>query len=647
MGFEAHADNPLCRLGFSSASRDQRQFRIRVLLAPGRFGNRIMPTLPSVLRSSFALFAAFVLLVSLGLTRAAERPLPGDPNQDRSPVDLVIAHDARWIATANQTSSTVSLVSLSDRSLLDEVSVGQHPSSIVLHPDGKHLLVSSSYAGKLHWLRVEGQKLQHAGELQLGFQPTGLALSADGAMVYVCLTDADAVAIVDFQTSRVVRRIPVGRWPRSLAISNDGTRLAVGTSGDRGISIVDLQEGKLLHIDRFVGLNIGHMQTSRTSDQVYFPWMVYRRNPINDRNIRLGWVMASRLGRIGFTDDAHREAFSLDPPGKAIADPHGLALTHDEQKVLVTASGSHELLIYRNSGLPFLDRGSTDHVDPELLKDRERFDRIELGGRPMGLKVSSDDRTAYVANYLDNSVQVVDLIERKIAQRIFLGGNQTASLARRGEAIFFDARRSLDQWYSCHSCHYLGGSNAVAMDTFNDGSAFTFKTVLPLYALDQSGPWTWHGWQKGLIDAMEHSLKTTMVGPDPTEEDARALAAFLSSMQSPPNPNRIDSEPIGQAAARGKEIFFGPKGACSDCHSGTAWTDNQIHDLGLGTSNDAYHGYNTPSLQGVFRKVQLLHDGRASTLEEVLKGEHSPDKVHGQALTSEETQDLIVYLKTL
>jgi hypothetical protein len=42
-----------------------------------------------------------------------------------------------------------------------------------------------------------------------------------------------------------------------------------------------------------------------------------------------------------------------------------------------------------------------------------------------------------------------------------------------------------------------------------------------------------------------------------------------------------------------------------------------------------------------------LHDGRASTLEEVLKGEHSPDKVHGLALTSEETQDLIVYLKTL
>ena len=607
----------------------------------------MIPAFYGVFRPVFAWLAGVVLLCRIGLASAPEIPHPGDPNQDRSPVDLVIAHDASWIATANQTSSTVSLVGLSDRSIWDEVIVGQHPSAIVLHPDGKHLLVTSSYAGTLHWLRVDGQKLQHSGELQLGFQPTGLALSADGTMVYVCLTDADSVAVVDFETCRVVRKIAVGRWPRSLAISNDGTRMAVGTSGDRGVSIVDLQEGKLLHVDRFVGLNIGHMQTSRTSDQVYFPWMVYRRNPINDRNIRLGWVMASRLGRIGFTDGVHREAFSLDPPSKAIADPHGLALTHDEQKVLVTASGSQELLIYRNTGLPFLDRGSTDHIDPELLKDRERFDRIELGGRPMGLKVSADDRTAYVANYLDNSVQVVDLIERKIAQRIFLGGNQSASLSRRGEAIFYDARRSLDQWYSCHSCHYLGGSNAVVMDTLNDGSAFTFKTVLPLYAIDQTGPWTWHGWQKGLIDAMEHSLKTTMVGPDPTQEDAQALAAFLSSLRSPPNPNRTDSEPVGRSAARGKEIFFGPKGACSDCHSGAAGTDHQIHDLGLGSSNDAHQGFNTPSLQGVFRKVQLLHDGRATTLEEVLTGEHSPDKVHGQALTAQETQDLIVYLKTL
>ena len=47
-----------------------------------------------------------------------------------------------------------------------------------------------------------------------------------------------------------------------------------------------------------------------------------------------------------------------------------------------------------------------------------------------------------------------------LCMSIPLGGSEQPSSERQGEAIFYDARRSLDQWYSCHSCHYDGGSNA-------------------------------------------------------------------------------------------------------------------------------------------------------------------------------------------
>ena len=86
------------------------------------------------------------------------------------------------------------------------------------------------------------------------------------------------------------------------------------------------------------------------------------------------------------------------------------------------------------------------------------------------MQLSADGQRAYVANYLSNSVQVVDLVERKVARTIDVGHAAEISLARRGEAIFYDGRRSLDQWYSCHSCHYEGGTNAVTIDTLNDGS---------------------------------------------------------------------------------------------------------------------------------------------------------------------------------
>jgi hypothetical protein len=348
-------------------------------------------------------------------------------------------------------------------------------------------------------------------------------------------------------------------------------------------------------------------------------------------------------------EDVRREAMSLDPQGEAVADPLGLALTSDEQRLVVSSSGTHELLVYRLPDLPLHERGSPDHIPEELLKDPDRFYRIPVGGRPMGLRIAADNRTVYVANYLEDAVQVVNLEQRELIRTIRLGGPQELSLARRGEAIFYDARRSLDQWYSCHSCHDGGGSNDKPMDTRNDGNLpFTFKTVLPLYQMKQTPPWTWHGWQTDFAGAMRKSLTDTMLGPAPTDEDVQALAAFFETLQPPPNPFRNPDGSLTEAARRGEAIFHSAKAGCANCHSGPYFTDGQIHDVGLGAPGDRYRGFNTPTLLNVYRKTNLLHDGRAATLQEVLAGPHNPKRVAGEGeLSEEEREDLVAYLKSL
>src|SRR5256714_15425513 len=114
--------------------------------------------------------------------------------------------------------------------------------------------------------------------------------------------------------------------------------------------------------------------------------MAYGTNPTAAGTSRFGWALASRIARVRLDGPARREAMSLDPPGKAIADVEGLALTSDESRLVVSAAGTHELLVYRTERLPLKAYGGTDHIDPELLKNSERFSRIELGGRPMGLQ---------------------------------------------------------------------------------------------------------------------------------------------------------------------------------------------------------------------------------------------------------------------
>jgi DNA-binding beta-propeller fold protein YncE len=591
-------------------------------------------------------FATLVLCVAMGFARHASAVVADDP--DRSPVDLVLAPGGEWLVTINQTSDTASLVQIADGQVLDEVPVGDHPVGIALLPDGKTVLVSGHYSGDVSLLEVQNGKLVKTGAIDVGFQPHGIAVASDGRLAYVATTANAQVAILDLGEKTVTGRIDVGRWPRHLALSPDDKRLIVGTSGDRGITLVDCSERKAIHKEHFVGLNIGHFAVTNEGRHAYFPWMVYRNNAITPGNIRLGWVLASRIARVRLDEASRREAMSLDPQGQAIADVHGMALTSDDARLVVSASGTHELLVYQTEGLPLKDYGGSDHVDPALLKDKDRFDRIQIGGRPMGLRIAKDDRTAFVADYLDNAVKVVDIAEKKLVRSIPLGGPEQPSLVRQGEAIFLDGRRSLDQWYSCHTCHYEGGTSSVTTDTTNDGSTFTFKTVLSLYNLPETGPWTWHGWQTDLRAGMRKSLTETMLGPQPTEDDVDAMLAYFQSLQAPPNPFRQKDGSLTPAAERGKLIFESDRAGCATCHHGPHFTDGEIHDVGLGSKNDRYKGFNTPTLRNVYQRVKLLHDGRAESLEDLLTGPHAPEKVAGTGgLSKEEVQDLIEYVKSL
>jgi hypothetical protein len=72
------------------------------------------------------------------------------------------------------------------------------------------------------------------------------------------------------------------------------------------------------------------------------------------------------------------------------------------------------------------------------------------------------------------------------------------------------------------------------------------------------------------------------------------------------------------------------------------------HDVGLGSPEDSYEGYNPPSLRGVYDRAFYLHDGRARSLEEVLRGPHNPARIIGLGeLSAEELQDLLAYLESL
>lgn len=578
----------------------------------------------------------FLLVAAVGISAS---PVT---EPDRGPDDVILTPDGAWAVTANTLSGTVSLIRLADGKVTSERPVGRRPTNLALTPDGATALVSSSYSGEVHSFRIEGETLVPGPVAKPGFMPRGLAVHPDGRRVFVALAQGQCVAELALPDLAEQRRISVGRWPRELALTPDGRKLAVGVSGDGGVAVVDTTTNKLDFLEDFIGLNLGQMQTSRDGRSVYFPWVIYRQLPITANNIRQGWVLGTRIGRVRLDEHTRREAITLDEQGRAVGDPTGLALSADENRLYCTAAGTHELLIFRLDAMPFQDFGTPDHIHADLLKDRDKFDRLPLPGRPTKLRVGPDG-LVYIANPELNAVQVVDPTTRSVVRTIAVGGPAEPSLVRRGEAIFHDARRSLDQWYSCHTCHFEGGTNAVAMDTRNDGRFGNYKVVLSLYNVAQTGPWTWHGWQKELDDSVRKSLVDSMLGPKPSDDDVRALTAYLRTLEPPPNPH-----PQTDAVRRGETVFRSEKAGCARCHPAPHYTDGKIHSVGLESRDDAYRGFNPPSLIGVFDRPRLLHDGRAKSLREVLTKHHTPDALVGQGdLTEQELADLIEFLNSL
>lgn len=564
---------------------------------------------------------------------------------DRSPGDLALSADGRRAVTANATAGTASLVDVANAKVLAEAPVGKRPFAVALSPDGRRALVTNWLSDSVSLLAVSPTGLKPLRTVAVGDQPRGVAVTADGTRAYVALAGEDAVAVVDMKTMAVKSRIAVGDEPWHVALTPDGRRLTVGNARSRDVSVVDTRSGEVAHTVRNLGRNLRHIAVAPDGEWAYVAGIAERGVAATKENIDNGWIVANRLNRVPLAEEGPREAIALDVRGRAVGDLDGVALSPKGTIIAVTAGGTHELLLLR-APLPFVAYGGPgDHVEPELLNS-PRLRRVALGGRPLGVRFSPDGKTLVVANYLANALQVVDVEAAKVVRTIPVGGPAAPSLARRGEAIFTDANRSFNQWFSCNTCHVEGHTNGGSFDTFNDGSYGLPKKTLSLRGVARTGPWTWHGWQKDLRGGIHESMMKSMQGQEMGKDDMDALFAFFQTLDFTPSPHRNPDGTLTAAAKRGEGVFRDK--ACVACHAGPDFTSPGVYTVGLESESDAYQGFNPPSLRGVYDRAPFLHDGRAKTLEEVLTRYHRPSQLTGKPdLTDAELKDLVAYLKAL
>ena len=565
------------------------------------------------------------------------------PASTHATSSIGITPDGATVFVVNPDSGSVSAIDTASDTKRDEIIVGRDPRILTVGPDGHQLYVTSQASATLTILDTQPFSIRTT--LRVGPEPYGVVADPTGHLVYVAASGADRIDVVDTELAQVVDTIPVHPRPKGLALSNDGTRLYVTHFLSGAVSVIDLTSRTVLAViatgpeSNIAQRIVLHPMNNRA----YLPHI---RSNVSNPHPLFDTTLFPVVSVIDVATDQHlpRERLELSVVDRPVNLPFDLALSSDGQRAHIVYLGSGDMSV----------------ID---LASRQVLAHIEVGDGPRGIVLTPDDRTAYVANALSDDVSVVDLSTFEEVTRIPVTTSPLSPQVKRGKLLFISSRStrvSRDRWMSCESCHTDGEQDGRTW-LFPDGP----RNTTNLRGLAHTQPLHWSA-DRDEVQDFEFTIRELQAGTGLIEEgephpelgqpnaglsaDLDALAAFVESLQPKPSPFRQADGTLSPAALRGQAVFHRADVGCADCHIPSLFTDLLGHDIGTGNGPGELLGpaFDTPSLRGVWHTAPYLHDGRASTLQDVLVT-HNPTDQHGQTvhLSEAEVQDLVAFLRSL
>ena len=565
------------------------------------------------------------------------------PTSTHATSSIGITPDGTTVFVVNPDSGSVSAIDTASESKLDELVVGRDPRILAVGPDGHRLYVTSQASATLTILDV--QQFSTLATLRVGPEPYGVVADPNSHFVYVAASGAARIDVVDTELAQVVDTIPVQTRPKGLALSEDGTRLYVTHFLSGAVSVIDLTSRTVLAViatgpeSNIAQRIVLHPMNNRA----YLPHI---RSNVSNPHPLFDTTLFPVVSVIDVATDQHllHERLELSVVDRPVNLPFDLALSSDGQRAHIVYLGSGDMSV----------------ID---LTSRQVLAHLEVGDGPRGIVLTPDDRTAYVVNSLSDDVSVVDLSTFEEITRIPVTTSPLSPQMKRGKLLFTSSRStrlSRDRWMSCESCHADGEQDGRTW-LFPDGP----RNTTNLRGLAHTQPLHWSA-DRDEVQDFEFTIRELQAGTGLIEEgephpelgqpnaglsaDLDALAAFVESLQPKPSPFRQADGTLSPAALRGQAVFHRADVGCADCHIPSLFTDLLGHDIGTGNGPGELLGpaFDTPSLRGVWHTAPYLHDGRASTLQDVLVT-HNPTDQHGQTvhLSEAEVQDLVAFLRSL
>lgn len=597
-----------------------------------------------------------------------------------------------WVA--NPDSDSVAVIDTATNTRLAEISVGKSPRSVAVAPDGRIWVVNKG-ATSISIINASTLAVAQTVALPRASQPHGLAFAPDGTSAYVVLEATGALLKLNPSSGAQLASLALGANPRHVAVSADATTVlvsrfvtpalpgeataAVDTSS-AGAEVLAINAGTmaltktivLRHSDRtdteIQGAGIpNYLAAPAISPDGTSAWV-----PSKLDNIKRGMLRNAQA--LNFQNTVRAVSSRLDLAG--LTEEPARRIDHDNASV-ATAAAFHPSGIYLFVAL----ETSRQVAVVNALNGGELF-RIDVGRAPQAVSLGSDGRTLYVQNFMDRSVNVVDLtplvnhgeLRATLTATVpSTGAEKLSAQVLLGKQLFYDARDprlARDSYMSCASCHADGGHDGRVWDLTGFGEGLRNTASLKGRAAMGHGFLHWSanfdelqdfekqirelaGGTGLMTDAQFNTgTRSQALGDRKTgvSADLDAMAAYVASLNTfDASPLRNTDGTLTTAAAAGKTVF--QQANCASCHTGAAFTGSSDASglKNIGTIKAAsgqrlgltLTGIDTPTLRDVWATGPYLHDGSAATLSAAVQAHQ------GNTVTGTNLNNLVAYLQQI
>jgi mono/diheme cytochrome c family protein/DNA-binding beta-propeller fold protein YncE len=625
--------------------------------------------------TEFFILACLIAGVLTGTAQATElKRVSIEEPTFRRPV-AIQRLDENTAVVANQ-SGTLSVVDLMKWAVVSEFRIGGSPSDLAV--SNGRLLVTDSDRSRLLVLQLDRESARVVSEVAVPESPVTVRSSRDGTSCSVASLWARTLTIVSLPEesktqATIVASVDLPFAPREQIRNDASSQIIVADSFSGRLAVVSTESRKIEAVHEFGAHNIRGLALNPETGRLLVSHQILNHRAVPRRSDIIWGVMIDNTIREATLEKVlsgnpkameGNRFISVGYAGQGAGDPDSM-FVDGEGRTIIALSGVGEVSVVEADG--------------------NGFRRVAVGRRPVAVMPISDGRFV-VVNQLSNSLSLVDLTispgdvksqpqksqsqkntetadnEKRYADddyssgsygstyldtdvyvsHLELGATPKDGPAQRGEALFFDARLSHANWFSCHSCHTDGHTNGGMADTFGDESTGAPKRILSLLGVRETGPWGWNGKKQTLLAQVHQSGESTMKGQDGiSKAAANDLVAYLDTLERPPRFRKATTPDETSLVTQGRGLFESLN--CAACHRSYTLTSDDVYDVSL-VDERGLRKFNPPSLRGVGHRYRLFHDNRAANVEDVVtRFRHKLSR----ELPPEEQQALIRYLKSL